>query len=66
MGKKENPKIYVCSECGYAFPSQLSHMIENNIRVFCEQCGSPFSLEGRNFDEQSLSEFKKPWGKKEG
>lgn len=54
MGKKENPKIYVCSECGYAFPSQLSHMIENNIRVFCEQCGTPFSLEGRKFKEKSL------------
>ncbi len=47
----ERPKIYICSECGFVFNSELSELIENNIRVYCEQCGAPFNLEGRNFQE---------------
>ncbi|MFX1278542.1 MAG: hypothetical protein ACFFA3_03945 [Promethearchaeota archaeon] len=42
-------KIYVCRECGYAFPVELSNLIEQNIQVYCEQCGSPFILEGVTF-----------------
>ncbi|MFX0042615.1 MAG: hypothetical protein ACFE8L_06870 [Candidatus Hodarchaeota archaeon] len=42
-------KLYVCSECGYVFPEQLSHLIEQNIQVYCERCGSPFILEGVEF-----------------
>ncbi|MFX1570794.1 MAG: hypothetical protein ACFFCV_20845 [Promethearchaeota archaeon] len=42
-------KIYVCRECGYAFPQELSHLIESNIQVYCERCGSPFVLEGVEF-----------------
>ncbi len=42
-------KIYVCRECGYAFPQELSHLIESNIQVYCEKCGSPFILEGVEF-----------------
>ncbi|MHA1687879.1 MAG: hypothetical protein ACTSUN_00835 [Promethearchaeota archaeon] len=51
MGKKENPKIYICSECGYEFPLELSKLIENNIQVYCEQCGAPFNLKGKTFRE---------------
>jgi len=37
-------KLYVCKECGYVFPEELSHTIESHTRVFCERCGSPFTL----------------------
>ena len=40
------PKVYICRECGYAFPDELSHLIESNVQVYCERCGSPFVLEG--------------------
>jgi hypothetical protein len=42
-------KLYVCRECSYVFPEELSHLIENNIQVYCERCGSPFILEGVKF-----------------
>lgn len=42
-------KIFVCRECGYLFPQELSHLIESNIQVYCERCGSPFILEGVKF-----------------
>ncbi|MDX1798446.1 MAG: hypothetical protein R3255_07345 [Candidatus Lokiarchaeia archaeon] len=42
-------KIFVCRECGYVFPQELSHLIESNIQVYCERCGSPFILEGVEF-----------------
>ncbi|MFX1549772.1 MAG: hypothetical protein ACFFB9_05400 [Promethearchaeota archaeon] len=42
-------KIFVCRECGYVFPQELSQLIENNIQVYCERCGSPFILEGVKF-----------------
>ena len=38
--------MYVCRECNYAFPDELSHLIESNVQVYCEKCGSPFILEG--------------------
>ncbi|NVM34985.1 MAG: hypothetical protein HWN81_05280 [Candidatus Lokiarchaeota archaeon] len=42
-------KVYVCRECSYVFPEELSHLIENNIQVYCERCGSPFIMEGITF-----------------
>ncbi|MFW9972308.1 MAG: hypothetical protein ACFFDF_19135 [Candidatus Odinarchaeota archaeon] len=42
-------KIFVCRECGYVFPQELSYLIESNIQVYCERCGSPFILEGVKF-----------------
>ena len=42
-------KTYICRECGYTFPSELSGLIENNIQVYCESCGSPFILKGVKF-----------------
>ena len=42
-------KVYVCRECSYVFPEELSHLIESNIQVYCESCGSPFILEGVKF-----------------
>jgi len=41
--------VYICRTCNYAFPDELSHLIESNIQVYCERCGSPFSLEGVKF-----------------
>jgi len=51
-------KIYVCRECGYVFPSELSQLIGQNIQVFCERCGSPFTLEGIIF-KPAPSPYKK-------
>ena len=45
--------IYICRECNYAFPKELSHLIKQNIQVYCERCGSPFSLEGVKFKPAS-------------
>jgi hypothetical protein len=42
-------KVYVCRECGYAFPIELTNLIEQRIQVYCERCGSPFILEGVEF-----------------
>ncbi|MFX1591062.1 MAG: hypothetical protein ACFFCL_00075, partial [Promethearchaeota archaeon] len=42
-------KVYICRECSYVFPDELSHLIESNIQVYCERCGSPFILEGVKF-----------------
>ncbi|MHA2281009.1 MAG: hypothetical protein ACXAC5_09165 [Promethearchaeota archaeon] len=42
-------KIFVCKECGYTFPSELSNLINNHIQVYCESCGSPFNIEGIKF-----------------
>lgn len=42
-------KLFVCRVCGYVFPEQLSNLIEQNIQVYCERCGSPFILEGVEF-----------------
>jgi len=42
-------KIFVCRECGYVFPQELSQLIESRIQVYCERCGSPFILEGVEF-----------------
>ncbi len=42
-------KIFICRECGYAFPIELSNLINQYIQVYCEKCGSPFVLEGVKF-----------------
>lgn len=47
-------KIYVCRNCGNTFPNELSQLIESKTRVFCERCGTPFSLEGTKFKEPEL------------
>jgi hypothetical protein len=43
------PKTFICRKCRYEFPSELSGLIDNNIQVYCERCGSPFNLEGVKF-----------------
>lgn len=47
-------KFYVCHECGYVFPDELSNLIENKVQVFCEQCGAKFTLPGVDFKEASI------------
>lgn len=47
----KKPRIYVCSECGYSFPHELSHLIESKVQVYCEKCGTPFSIEGVKFKD---------------
>jgi len=55
--------IHVCRECGYSFPSELTDLINNNIQVYCERCGSPFNLKGVKFKPAPtpvLRKFGKP------
>ncbi|MFW9822885.1 MAG: hypothetical protein ACFFE4_08125 [Candidatus Thorarchaeota archaeon] len=42
-------KTFICRECGYELPNELSNLINNHIQVYCERCGSPFNLEGVKF-----------------
>lgn len=42
-------KLYICRSCRYVFPKELSKLIDNKIQVYCEMCGTPFSLSGVNF-----------------
>lgn len=46
MSKKS---IYVCNECGYVFPQELTDLIESKTQVYCERCGTPFTLKGVKF-----------------
>ncbi|MFX0058574.1 MAG: hypothetical protein ACFE8J_09785 [Candidatus Heimdallarchaeota archaeon] len=46
-------KLYVCRECSYVFPEELSELIENKVQVFCEMCGTPFTLAGVEFKRTS-------------
>jgi len=45
------PIIHVCRECGFVFPEELSELIESRVQVYCEMCGTPFSLTGVEFKE---------------
>jgi hypothetical protein len=49
-------KLYICRNCQYVFPKGLSKLIENEVQVYCEMCGTPFSLSGVSFKQTSLSE----------
>ncbi|MFX1499703.1 MAG: hypothetical protein ACFFDH_01920 [Promethearchaeota archaeon] len=55
-------KVYVCRECGYTFPEELSNLIKTNIQVYCERCGSPFIMEGVTFKHATTPyrKIKKP------
>jgi len=44
-------KLYICRSCSYAFPKELSKLIDNRTQVYCEMCGTPFSLSGVNFKQ---------------
>ncbi|MFX0083318.1 MAG: hypothetical protein ACFE94_16350 [Candidatus Hodarchaeota archaeon] len=52
-------KLFICRECGYAFPSELSNLIEKRVQVYCERCGSPFILEGVTFKPAPTPVIKK-------
>ena len=51
--------LYVCRSCGYGFPKELSELIENKVQVYCEMCGTPFSLAGIRFKQASVKKFEK-------
>jgi len=55
----KNP-IYVCRECGYVLPKELSELIENKVQVYCEMCGTPFALAGVDFKETTNRYPRKP------
>ncbi|MFW9946311.1 MAG: hypothetical protein ACFFDX_05725 [Candidatus Odinarchaeota archaeon] len=55
-----NEKLYICRGCGYVFPKELSELIENRVQVYCEMCGTPFSLEGIEFKKPIVRYPKKP------
>ena len=44
-------KLYICRNCSYVFPKELSKLIDDRTQVYCEMCGSPFSLSGVNFKQ---------------
>ena len=44
-------KLYICRSCRYAFPKELSKLIDNRTQVYCEMCGTPFSLSGVTFKQ---------------
>jgi len=52
-------KLYICRGCGYVFPKELSELIENKVQVYCEMCGTPFSLEGIEFKQPTVRYPKK-------
>jgi len=47
-------KLYICRSCGYGFPKELSELIENKVQVYCEMCGTPFSMAGIKFKQASV------------
>ena len=49
-----NKTLYVCRSCGYGFPKELSELIDNKTQVYCEMCGTPFSLAGIIFKQASV------------
>ena len=55
-------KLYICRECGHVYPEELSEYIENKIQVYCEMCGTPFSLVGVDFKKTSPLAPSKPKG----
>ncbi len=46
-------KLYICRNCQYVFPKTLSKLIDSKIQVYCEMCGTPFSLSGVSFKQTS-------------
>ncbi len=44
-------KLYICRTCSYVFPKELSKLIDGRTQVYCEMCGTPFSLSGVNFKQ---------------
>ena len=53
-------KLYICRNCQYVFPKELSELIESKVQVYCEMCGTPFSISGVYFKQASVSESRKP------
>ena len=51
-------KLYVCRSCQYVFPKELSELIESKVQVYCEMCGTPFSLSGVSFKKAPVKEAK--------
>ena len=46
--------LYVCRECNYVFPEELAELIDKRVQVFCEMCGTPFSLAGVEFKQPQI------------
>ncbi|MFX1405792.1 MAG: hypothetical protein ACFFC9_15195 [Promethearchaeota archaeon] len=53
VNKTPKRPLYVCRECSYVFPEELADLIENKVQVFCEMCGTPFTLAGVEFKRTS-------------
>jgi len=52
-------KLYICRSCSYAFPKELSKLIDNRTQVYCEMCGTPFSISGVNFKQPPTRQERK-------
>jgi len=49
-------KLYICRNCQYVFPKELSELIKSETQVYCEMCGTPFSLSGVSFRQATVRE----------
>ena len=49
-------KLYICRNCQYVFAKELSKLIESKEQVYCEMCGTPFSLSGVSFKQTPVRE----------
>ncbi len=52
-------KLYICRTCGFVFPQELARLIENKTQVYCEKCGTPFTLPGIQFRPYKAKQEKK-------
>jgi len=55
-------KLYICRTCSYVFPvfpKELSKLIDSRTQVYCEMCGTPFSLSGVNFKQPPTRQQRK-------
>jgi len=50
------PIINKCNECGNIIPEDLIAYLEKGNQVFCERCGTPFSLKSRKLNKKEIKE----------
>lgn len=50
------PVKYKCNECGNGLPEDLIDYLEEGNQVFCERCGSPFTLASDKIKKKKIKE----------
>ena len=54
--KRFSKRKYICKECGNILPQELTDLIEKNVQVYCEKCGTPFIIEGVKFNQREFKQ----------